>query len=308
MKKLIPFISLVLLSISGLAQDWQGKFEQLGTTLPTPNEYRTASGAPGQAYWQQKADYIIEVELNDDKKTITGSETITYFNNSPDRLSYLWIQLDQNMRAQDSNTPKVQENSINSNEMSTKGLQSITGVEDYDGGFKISAVKDVEGNALPYTINQTMMRIDIPVTMSTGDQYSFSIDWSYNVNDRMELGGRSGYEHFPKDGNSLYTIAQWFPRMAVYSDVYGWQNKQFLGRGEFTLTFGDYDVKITVPADHVVGATGTLQNPKDVLTKDQMKRFELAKTTYDKPVIIVTQDEAIKREQNPSSKLSLIHI
>ena len=307
MKKVILFFAFTIFAVAGIAQKWQGKFEQLGTTLPTPNEYRSASGAPGQAYWQQKADYVIEVELDDKNKSITGSETITYFNNSPDPLTYLWIQLDQNMRAQDSNTPKVKASNITENEMSTKGIQDITGVEDYDGGYKIHAVTDTEGNPLPYTINQTMMRIDIPVTMNTGDEYSFSIKWSYNINDRMELGGRSGYEHFPKDGNSLYTIAQWFPRMAVYSDVYGWQNKQFLGRGEFTLTFGDYDVKITVPADHVVGATGTLQNPKDVLTKDQLNRFELAQTTFDKPVIIVTEEEAKKREKNPTSKKSTWH-
>ena len=307
MKRVIPLIVLVVASLTSVAQNWQGKFEQLGTTLPTPNEYRTASGAPGQSYWQQKADYVIAVELNDVNQSITGKETITYTNNSPDPLTYLWVQLDQNMRAQDSNTPRVSGSQITKNEMSTKSLLGITGVEDYDGGFKIASVTDTEGKELPYIINQTMMRIDIPVTMKTGDQYSFSISWSYNVNDRMKIGGRSGYEYFPKDGNALYTIAQFFPRMAVYSDVYGWQNKQFLGRGEFTLTFGDYDVSITVPEDHVIGATGVLQNPKDVLTKDQVKRFELAKTSFDKPVIIVTQEEAVKREQNPSTKTNTWH-
>ena len=308
MKRALPFLLLIIASSSVVAQNWQGKFEQLGTTLPTPNEYRTASGAPGQGYWQQKADYVIAVTLNDEAKSISGSETITYTNNSPDPLTYLWVQLEQNMRAKDSNTQKISENSIKENEISTKSFQSsITGVEDFDGGYKVHSVKDMDGNALPHIINQTMMRVDIPVTLYKGDQYSFSIEWSYNINDRMQLGGRSGYEHFPKDGNSVYTIAQFFPRMAVYSDVYGWQNKQFLGRGEFTLPFGDYDVKITVPADHVIGATGTLQNAKDVLTKDQLKRFELAKATFDEPVIIVTQDEAIKREQNPTIKTKTWH-
>ena len=308
MKRALPFLLLIIASSSVVAQNWQGKFEQLGTTLPTPNEYRTASGAPGQGYWQQKADYVIAVTLNDEAKSISGSETITYTNNSPDPLTYLWVQLEQNMRAKDSNTQKISENSIKENEISTKSFQSsITGVEDFDGGYKVHSVKDMDGNALPHIINQTMMRVDIPVTLYKGDQYSFSIEWSYNINDRMQLGGRSGYEHFPKDGNSVYTIAQFFPRMAVYSDVYGWQNKQFLGRGEFTLPFGDYDVKITVPADHVIGATGTLQNAKDVLTKDQLKRFELAKATFDEPVIIVTQDEAIKREQNPTTKTKTWH-
>ncbi|RLD25099.1 MAG: M1 family peptidase [Bacteroidetes bacterium] len=302
MSRLITLIVLVMASLTSVGQNWQGKFEQLGTTLPTPNEYRTASGAPGQAYWQQKADYSIAIVLNDENQSITGTETITYTNNSPDPLTYIWLQLDQNMRAQDSNSPKIRNSEIKKTEMSTKSLQSITGVENYDGGFKIASVTDTEGKALPYIINQTMMRVDLPITINTGDQYSFSVSWSYNINDRMQLGGRSGFEYFPKDGNALYTIAQFFPRMAVYSDVYGWQNKQFLGRGEFTLTFGDYDVSITVPADHIIGATGELQNAKDVLTKDQIKRFELAKTTFDKPVIIVTQDEAIKKEQNPTTK------
>jgi peptidase M1-like protein len=307
MKRVSLVIVIVMASITSFAQNWQGKFEQLGTTLPTPNEYRTASGAPGQSYWQQKADYVIAVELNDVERSITGKETITYTNNSPDHLTYLWVQLEQNMRAQDSNTKKVTSNQIKKTEISTKSLQSITGVEEYDGGYKIAAVTDANGTPLPHFINQTMMRIDLPVTMKTGDQYTFSINWSYNINDRMELGGRSGYEYFPKDGNNLYTIAQFFPRMAVYNDVNGWQNKQFLGRGEFTLTFGDYDVSITVPADHVIGATGELQNPKEVLTKDQIKRFELAKTTFDAPVIIVTQEEAIKKEKNPSTKTKTWH-
>ncbi len=299
MKNVISLLSLILVSFAAMAQNWQGKFEQLGPDLPTPNEYRSASGAPGPAYWQQRADYVIAVELDDVNRKITGSETITYTNNSPDPLTYLWVQLDQNMRARDSNSPKVRGSAIKENEISTKNFQRLTGVEDYDGGFKISAVTDTHGNPLPYTINKTMMRVDIPVTMKTGDTYAFSIKWSYNINDRMQLGGRSGYEFFPADGNALYTIAQFYPRMAVYNDVNGWQNKQFLGRGEFTLTFGDFDVHITVPADHVVGATGWLQNPKEVLTREQIKRFEQAKTTFDKPVIIVSQAEAIEREQNP---------
>ena len=307
MKRIYPLMVLIVASVTSYAQNWQGKFEQLGTTLPTPNEYRTASGAPGHAYWQQKADYVIKIVLNDENRSITGHETITYTNNSPDLLTYLWVQLDQNMRAQDSNTPKITSAQIRRNTMSTKSLQSITGVEDYDGGYKISAVTDEEGKDLEYFINQTMMRVDLPVTLKTGDQYSFSINWSYNINDRMEVRGRSGYEYFPKDDNALYTIAQFFPRMAVYSDVYGWQNKQFIGRGEFTLTFGDYDVSITVPADHVVGATGVLQNPNDVLSKDQIKRFELAKKSFDKPVIIVTQEEAVKKESNHSTKTNTWH-
>ncbi len=307
MKKVIPLIVLIVASLTGATQNWQGKFEQLGTTLPTPNEYRTASGAPGQSYWQQQADYVISVVLDDKNRSLTGKETITYTNNSPDPLTYLWIQLDQNMRARDSNTLKVSTSEIKQADMSTKRLQSITGDAAFEGGYNIAAVTDSEGKALPHFINQTMMRIDLPITMMTGDQYVFSISWSYNINDRMSNGGRSGYEYFPTDDNNLYTIAQFFPRLAVYSDVYGWQNKQFLGRGEFTLTFGDYDVSITVPADHIIGATGELQNPKEVLTKGQIKRFELAKSTYDQPVIIVTQEEAIQKEQNKSTKTKTWH-
>jgi len=307
MNKAFSLLVLILASLTGVAQNWQGKFEQLGTTLPTPNEYRTASGAPGQAYWQQKADYVIKVNLNDDDHSISGYETITYTNNSPDPLTYLWLQLDQNVRAKESNTPKAKSNSIKRAEMSTKDMQSLTGVEDYDGGFKIASVTGAGGATLPYIINKTMMRVDLPEALKTGSKFSFSITWSYIINDRMENGGRSGYEFFEKDGNALYTIAQFYPRMAVYSDVYGWQNKQFLGSGEFTLTFGDYDVSITVPADHVIGATGTLQNPKDVLTKDQIKRFEQAKISFDKPVIIVTQTEAINREQNPTTNVKTWH-
>ncbi len=280
-----------------VAQDYQEKFEQLGTQLPTPNVYRSAAGSPGAQYWQQKADYNIKVTLDDQNQTITGSELITYTNNSPDPLRYLWVQLDQNMRAQESNTFKVRTNSV-SDSMAAKSLMRLSNDYSYDGGYKIHAVKDASGNKLPHTINQTMMRVDMPVVLNTGDSFSFNIDWSYNINDRMLVGGRSGFEYFPEDGNYSYTIAQWFPRMAVYDDVNGWQNKQFLGRGEFALPFGDYEVAITVPADHIVASTGELQNPQKVLTKEQMRRFEAAKTAS-KPVIIVSQEEAVAKEQKP---------
>ncbi|MEL6562060.1 MAG: M1 family metallopeptidase [Bacteroidota bacterium] len=296
MKK-IAFLLLVLITSSvAYAQEWDKKFEQLGTSLPTPNTYRTASGAPGPEYWQQKADYNISVELNDKNQSITGEETITYTNNSPNVLEYLWVQLDQNVRAKDSNTPLIRTSSM-SKSITGKDLQSMANAYDYDGGFKIASVTDASGKGLTYMINKTMMRIEPGKSLGTGDSFTFKIKWSYNINDRMKIGGRSGYEYFPKDENYLYTIAQWFPRMAVYDDVEGWQNKQFLGRGEFALTFGDYKVNITVPSDFVVASTGTLQNPKDVLTSAQMKRFEKAKKTFDKPVIIVTEEEAIAKEK-----------
>ncbi len=292
-------------SSQGSYGEWDKKFEQLGTMLPTPNSYRTASGAPGIDYWQQRADYKINVILNDDNQTISGEETITYYNNSPDVLRYLWVQLDQNVRAEDSNTPLVSpsrmSNSLNGKRLQdlTKSYTNINGKK-YDGGFKIDHVKDSEGNDLSYSVISTMMRIDLEKPMNTGTSFSFDIKWSYEVNDRMKIGGRSGYEYFPKDKNFSYTIAQFFPRMAVYDDKEGWQNKQFLGRGEFALAFGDYELNITVPADFIVAATGSLQNPKEVLNKKELERFELAKKTFDKPVIITTQEEAIAKEKKPT--------
>ena len=271
------------------------KFEQLGPALlPTPNVYRAGSGAPGHKYWQQQADYKIQCEINDDTQRLTGSETITYHNNSPDVLDYLWVQLDQNMRADDSDTYKTETNSI-SNKMNVDDLQKIVGYG-FDGGHKIQSVRSAEGDSLPYTINRTMMRVDIPRPLQPGETISFSIDWYYNINDRDLMGGRGGYEYFPDDGNYLYTITQWFPRMAVYDDHEGWQHKQFLGRGEFALDFGNYEVAITVPADHLVAATGTLQNPEDVLSAEQRDLLEQSKTA-DKPVIIVSQAEAERKEK-----------
>jgi Peptidase family M1 domain len=277
-------------------QQWQGKFEQLDQTLPTPNEYRTGSGAPGPKYWQQKADYVINIELNDNNQSINGSETITYHNNSPDVLKYLWLQLDQNLFNKESNTIKTSRYSIKDS-VATKTIAGGLNLYDFDGGHKVQRVKDAAGNPLLYTINATMMRVDLTQPLKSGEKVSFSIDWSYNITDRMTVGGRSGLEYFPEDGNYLYTIAQFFPRMCVYDDYEGWQHKQFLGGAEFALAFGDYKVRITVPADHMVGATGVLKNPQEVLSKAEQERFEKAKTTFDKPVIITTQAEAIQKEK-----------
>ena len=303
MRKYLLSILVIVLGLYGVAQsriqketDWEQKFEQLGTMLPTPNSYRTASGAPGHEYWQQKADYKMKIILNDNDQSIDGSETITYYNNSPDPLEYLWVQLDQNKRAQDSNTPLVKESSMK-DELNTKEVFELTGDSDFEGGFKIKSVKK-DGSDMDFTINKTMMRIDLETALKPGKSMSFSIEWSYHVNNRMYGGGRSGLEYFEEDGNYLYAIAQFFPRMAVYIDNEGWQNKQFLGQGEFALTFGDYEVDITVPSDFVVGATGTLQNAKEVLTADQLDRFELAKKSYDKPVIIITEEEAERNEKS----------
>ena len=282
----MKFIALLLVSLIGwcltptFAQVYQGKFEQLDPELPTPNEYRSASGAPGYKYWQQQADYKIRVELNDKNQSITGSETITYYNNSPDPLSYLWLQLEQNMRAANSVTPQIETSRVRDS-INTRLFQSrVMHDDDFDGGYNIKSVKDAQGKVLKYLINKTMMKVMLTEPLQPNEQLSFSVDWSYNINDRMMNRGRSGYEYFPEDGNYVYTIAQFFPRMAVYDDLNGWQNKQFLGQGEFALTFGDYEVEITVPDDHIVAATGTIQNEKEVLTVEQRQRLEKARKTF----------------------------
>ncbi len=303
MKKIFTLI-FVLVSLQIFAQDWKGKFEQLGEMLPTPNSYRSSSGAPGPNYWQQRADYVISAEVNDQTQMLSGSETITYYNNAPEPLQYLWLQLDQNLYAKGSLTSKTNTNTIRDS-VPAKFFANASGAIDYEGGYKITSVKDaVTKKELSYLINYTMMRIDLPQPLKTGEKFAFSVEWSFHINDRMLVQGRGGMEFFPEDGNYSYTIAQWFPRMCVFDDYEGWQNKQFLGSGEFALTFGNYRVRITVPSDHIVGATGWLQNPKEVLTKEQIERFEKARKTFDQPVFIVTEEEARIKEKEHSSKKS----
>ncbi len=272
------------------------KFKQLGELLPTPNDYRSASGAPGARYWQQRADYSIDVELDDANQRIIGKETITYRNLSPDTLTYLWLQLDQNIWSKDSDTYKTQ-TAPSFDEIPFRTVENLV-KRNFDGGYKITAVRDARNTALPYTIVKTMMRIDLRAPLSPGEAVVFSVDWNYNINDQRKIGGRTGYEFFKADGNYIYEIAHWFPRMAAYNDVSGWQHKQFLGSGEFTLEFGNYRVRITVPDDHIVASTGVLQNPLEVLTRAQRDRLEQAKTAKE-PVLIVTQEEA---KANESSK------
>jgi len=304
MKRIIILLAFAIpFSLTG-QDNWGKKFEQLGTGLPTPNEYRTGSGAPGPDYWQQKVDYKIAVELDDANQKITGTETITYYNNSPTELTYLWLQLDQNVRKKNSMGSQANgRQSLTDNVSSLSGsqLQSMIGDYDFDGGFKIQSVTDSNGNPLKNTINNTMMRVDLPKSIKPGESYSLNVAWWYNVNDRGIMGGRSGYEYFKEDGNYLYTIAQFYPRLAVYDDVNGWQNKQFLGSGEFALSFGDFEVEITVPEDHIIGATGELQNANEVLSRTERQRFDKAKKSFDKPVIIVTQKEAEAKEKNPKT-------
>jgi Peptidase family M1 domain len=277
------------------------KFKQMYDLLATPNMYRTASGAPGPEYYQQQADYKINVELDDKNTKLYGEETITYTNNAKESLDYLWLQLDQNQQSRKSLSPLVNgektDPAIGVQGFSRKYLE-----EKFDGGFNIEFVKDAIGKPMQYTINQTMMRIELPKVLKHKEKITFSIKWWYNINNYLLDGGRSGYEHFDKDGNNLYILAQFYPRMAVYNDVEGWQNQQFWGSGEFTLPFGNFEVNITVPADHIMEATGTLLNRQEVFTAAQLARLATAEKTYDKPVVVVTQEEATAAEKGFSDK------
>ena len=272
------------------------KFEQLGTILPTPNEYRTASGAPGPKYWQQRCDYDIKCELDEKNLRLTGSETITYFNNSPNELTYLWLQLDENQHSSKNNANYQDGSNMQTRMNSATAERAIDNLEPNDFGFNIKKITDAAGKSLKYTINKTMMRVEIPV-LKPGQKFVFKIDWDYNIVNRQKQGGRGGYELFPDNNNYIFTMAQWYPRLCVYSDFQGWQNHQFTGRGEFALTFGNFKVQMTVPADHVVGSTGECQNYAQVLTPVQMARWQKAQTSKE-PIEVVTLDEAKKSEAN----------
>ncbi|WP_432411679.1 M1 family metallopeptidase [Rasiella sp. SM2506] len=305
--KLVKYLSLLALFLTAgmlYAQDGDvekdearkpghynhNRFKQLYEEFSTPNMYRSPNGAPGPEYYQQQADYKMDIILDDKTSKIYGTETITYSNNSPDALEYLWVQLDQNVRAKDSKSPLIESSGATPAETAGAFVGKYMGAA-FDGGFKIEYVKDKSGNALPHTINRTMMRVDMPKHLKPGEQFTFSIKWWYNVPDHTIDRARSGYEVFD-DGNKGYVIAQFYPRMAVYSDVEGWQNSQFWGRDEFALPFGDFEVNITVPSDHVLDATGKLLNRKEVFSKEMMNRYEKAQKSYKDPVIIVTQAEA----------------
>jgi len=300
MKHIYLFVLCLFVGISPLmAQNNNynnNKFKQLKEELPTPNVYRTAAGAPGHQYYQQQADYEMDIRLDDENQRVYGEHTITYTNNSPDVLDYVWIQLDQNVRAQNALSSQTRTSSMDET-MSFRRLKRMH--NDFDGGFKIDYVRDENEEDYDYTINHTMMRVEPKTALKSGDQMVIKMKWWYNINDRMQIGGRSGYEYFEENDNYLYTIAQFFPRMAVYNDVEGWQNKQFLGRGEFALPFGNYKVSLTVPGDHLVAATGTLSNAEEILPKEKRDLLEKAKSS-DEPVIIYSEKEAKKREKKKS--------
>lgn len=302
------FALLLCIAFAGFAQTTKSnpadKFRQLEEILPTPNEYRTASGAPGHRYWQQKVDYNIKVEIDDVNQRCIGSETITYKNNSPDTLTYLWLQLDQNIFEPGSDA-NLTVTAPNLAQLSYGQALSLMR-DPFPGGYKITSVKDAAGASLSHTVVKTMMRVDLKKPLAPGESTVLSVDWNFNIVNAKKLRARSGYEYFPEDKNYIYEMAQWFPRLAAYYDVYGWQHKQFLGAGEFTLEFGDYKVAITVPDDHIVASTGTLQNPQQVLTAAQRQRLVEAASAK-KPVLIVTEAEATANEKNqPKGKKTWI--
>ncbi|MFZ1527541.1 MAG: M1 family metallopeptidase [Ferruginibacter sp.] len=306
MKKLFFLMAILAFAFHVSAQDIKNnpgsnhgnRFEQLGTILPTPNEYRTASGAPGPKYWQQRCDYDIVCELDEPNRRLTGKETITYYNNSPDVLTYLWLQLDENQHSSKNNSG-YQNSSFMQKNMTENDLKPNRYDKEY--GHNITKVTTTAGLVLKYTINKTMMRIELPQPLKPGQQLGFKVDWNYFIVDRMKYGGRGGYEFFPEDGNDLYTMTQWYPRLCVYSDNQGWQNHQFVGSGEFTLTFGNFKVAMTVPSDHVVMGTGQCQNYAQVLNAKEMARWQKAQTAKD-VVEIVTLDEAMAKERTKSAQ------
>jgi len=278
--------------------DHYDAFRQLDVDLPTPNVYRTASGAPGTQYWQQRADHQIKVTLHEEDQSISASQTIKYTNNSPDTLRYIWIQLDQNRFAEGS----IGRLTAASNEdvLSYGALAAAQRHADVEHGFTIESVTDSRGRDLKHIIVDTMMRIDLPQALRTGQDTTFSIAWSFNIIEESVIGGRGGYDHFPENDTYIYFLAQWHPKLAAYTDYGGWKHQQFLGAGEFTQEFGNYEVEITVPADHIVSATGELQNESAVLTVEQRRRMNAARSS-DKPMFIVTPEEAIENEKEGTS-------
>lgn len=302
------FAFLILFNRSAVAQNHHNnpksnhgnKFEQLGTILPSPNAYRSASGAPGHAYWQQKADYTIDVTLDEKNLSVIGTETVTYHNNSPDALSYLWLQLDENQHDPENEVNYFDENKVNP-PYTQQSLASMEKRKNLAGlGTKIDGVFDDKGRDLKYTINGSMMRVDLPVALASKGKIRFVVKWHYKMINRILYGGRGGYEYFPEDGNHLFTLSQWYPRMCVYSDFQGWQHKQFTGRGEFALAFGNFRVRMTVPADHLVCATGECQNYAQVLSPERFARWQKAQNASE-PVEIALLEEAKAAEKQRAS-------
>ncbi|MDO6566805.1 M1 family metallopeptidase [Alteromonas sp. 1_MG-2023] len=312
----LPFANAAINQTKG---DFEDKFRQLDESLPTPNVYRNAAGEPGHQYWQQQVDYDIDVKLIEDTRRIEASETITYHNNAPDTLKYLWIQLDQNKFRDDSMSaltttfggignrgPATQSASGGKPaQLSMAALRRQQFVDDNELGYTISRVQDSAGNDLHHVIVGTLMRVDLAQPLQPKNNVTFDIDFAFNIVEEDAVSARAGYEHFPDDeregGNDIFLLAQWFPRLAAYTDYEAWTNKEFIGRGEFTLEFGNYEVDITVPADHIVSSTGELQNADDVLTKTQRNRLKEAEDA-DRIVFVVTAEEALENEKAGTNK------
>ena len=290
-------INLIPVSTGQVYSYKEDPFKQLHELLPSPNSNRLASGAPGPNYWQQRADYHIKVILDDENQRLIGSETINYQNNSPHTLNYLWVQLDQNRFDPNSEELLIQE-APGLDGMSFNRLKSQLYRQSFKGGHQIKKVTNSKGDKIKFSIIGTMMRIDLKKSLTPKSNYVFNIDWEYNIIDADLNRARGGYEYFKEDKNYIYEIAQWFPRMAAYTDYTGWQNKQFLGSGEFTLEFGNYKVEVTAPEDHIVAATGELQNTNSVMSDTQLDRWNKAKKNGD-ITFIVTPEEA---KQNQSKK------
>lgn len=301
---LIPFADVAAQPLVNNKYDGRpDPFFPIDMWLTSPNQQRLASGAPGPEYWQQSADYQIDITLDDANQSLRGTETVKYENRSPHSLSYLWFQLDQNAFKPDSEANLSTPAPSLEGRISVYQLQSMLAKESFPGGYKIASVTDEKDGSLKHVINGTMMRVDLPKPLAPGKSVTIKIAFSFNIVDASLTRARSGYEFFEEDGNHIYEIAQWFPRLVAYTDYAGWQHEQFIGKGEFTLEFGDYDVRITVPADMIVAATGQLQNPKEVLTAEQQERLQTAKTA-DKPIFIVTPDEAKAAEKRADKKSS----
>jgi hypothetical protein len=263
-------------------------FRQL--PLPAPNRMRTGSGRPGPEYWQQRADYRISATLDTARHEIRGQETIHYTNNSPEALRYLWMFLEQNICAPGSVTNQLDQPPIiflgSTFDFSCKGFR---------GGVTLERVA-VNGRGVKPAVFGTTMRIDLPRPLPSGRATDLQIRWRFPV--PPYGAGRMG-----RDG-PLYQIAQWYPRMAVYDDVRGWNHEPYIGAGEFYLEYGSFDVSLTVPAGYLVAATGVLQNPAQVLTTAQRRRLEIAKTST-QPVAVITADEAGKPAARPAGRRSL---
>ena len=326
---LIKLIKTTLLSLTVIASasaeiqqtkgDFVDKFRQLSESLPTPNVYRNAAGEPGHKYWQQQVDYKIKAKLDEEKRRIEANQSITYYNNSPDTLKYLWVQLDQNKFRNDSLSAKTttfggigsrgpataRATSSKPAQISLDALRRQQYMDDNVVGYDIQSVTDSKGNKLHHVIVGTNMRIDLTKKLLPGMRVRLGIDYAFNIVEEDAVSARSGYEHFPDDarkgGNDIFLLAQWFPRLHAYTDYEAWTNKEFIGRGEFTLEFGNYDVELTVPADHIVSSTGKLTNSKDVLTSTQIKRLKEAETAK-RTVFVVTEEEALENEKAGTDK------